>query len=148
MHKQKRRKNKLPVFLSTHPLRLESYLKFFDYRVLYYIKDGEKVFENRKRTVIVLLSLLELESFLESAGKYKLKRARIVVFSNRKEVGFFPKLKNILDIQKKRTIKIFIPHYFFLQEKINVNWSVPNMDTPIEELEKSIQLSKTFATFI
>lgn len=144
----KKRKNKLPTFISTHPLKLEAYLKLCGYKTFFYIKSKEEVFKERKKTVIILLSLLELQDFLKEASANRVKRVRLVVFSNRREINFFPKLKPVLDIRWRKEIKIFIPYHFKLgnSETYETNWEVGNLGEPNLELEKSIQLSKKLLT--
>lgn len=146
---RKIRKNKIPIFLKTHPLMIESYLKLYDYIPIFFKREETRIVPN-KRNVYLLLSLLELEFFMKSARSNDVKRTRLVAFSTAGEIAFFSRLKKFMDIRRNKKLGVFIPHFVFLSDfaPTLTNWTVKSSSNPVRELDSSIKLASSLLELI
>ena len=141
------RKNKIPLFLSAHPLRLESHLKYHEFNPFFYSNDRDITFIEIENSVTLFLSLFDIEPFIHKAiDRYdSVPSIRLAVIASRGELKFFAPYKTNFTIYRKRAVEDFIPAYVDLNllPKESLFWkNTASVEDPIIELDISIGLTK------
>lgn len=140
----KKRKNKFTVFTRLHPLKVNSYLKLSQFDTVFFNSEFDTKILEKESMVVLLLSLLEVYDFFEVLKNKNIHKVRLVVFSNKKELNLFPKIKSLVSIDDNNEITTFIPHPFILKNnlELSMSWPVESTEQPIKDLEASINFSR------
>ena len=134
----------LPVFPYGHPLKYDTRLKALDFRSILW--GCNKTLKRRKRTVIILMSLFDLNDYLEVANNIGVKKTRIVIFSSKEEIKFFKKYSSLFEIKKKKDLQTFIPKIVKVDriKRLDLVNSTKEIIDPVQELKTNIDLVRTF----